>query len=250
MENSFQTSFIPKKPIVESVSSRAPRSLFAFIATIILVISVIASAGLFVYKFYLTKQKASLSASLEIARDSFEKETIDELSLFDKRTEASKQILAKHIVMTPMFVLLGEITIPSVQYTDFQQQTNDSGILVNIEGVARDYRSIALQAEEFSSTKGRYFKNVLFSNLEKDKNNNINFSLKFNVDPSLLSYEQNELAKQTTNYNTDNSTNNTNTVDTNITDATDTDATNTTTVTNNVNVTPNSLSQGLNNQTQ
>lgn len=243
MENSFQTSFIPKKPIVESVSSRAPRSLFAFIATIILVISVIASAGLFVYKFYLTKQKASLSASLEIARDSFEKETIDELSLFDKRTEASKQILAKHIVMTPMFALLGEITIPSVQYTDFQQQTNDSGILVNIEGVARDYRSIALQAEEFSSTKGRYFKNVLFSNLEKDKNNNINFSLKFNVDPSLLSYEQNELAKQTTDYNsTDNVVN---TVDTTVTNATDTTAD-----TNNVNVTTNSLSQDLNNQTQ
>ena len=42
----------------------------------------------------------------------------------------------------------------------------------------------------FNSIKGRSFSNVLFSNLTKDKNNNINFDLKFNVSPELLSYEK------------------------------------------------------------
>ncbi len=201
MENTFQTSFIPKKPIVSSASDKAPRSLFSLVATFLLVLSIVLSGGLFGYKLFLTKQKESLSASLNIARDSFEKDTIDELSLFDKRTEAAKQILSNHLVMTPMFTLLGDITIPSVQYTSFHQQATDKGFLVTIEGVARDYRSIALQADEFNSTKGLAFQNVLFSNLEKDKNNNILFNLKFNVDPSLLSYEKNDLLEQASSYN-------------------------------------------------
>jgi len=193
MENSFQTSFIPKKPITSSAPDKAPRSLFSLISTFLLIILVVAIAGLFAYKMFLTKQKETLSASLAEARDSFEKDTIEELSMFDERTSVAKKVLSNHLIFTPMFTLLGEITIPSVQYTDFEQQTNKDGFLVKIEGLARDYRSIALQSDMFNTTKGRSFKNVLFSNLIKDKNNNIAFDLEFNVDPSILSYETNSL---------------------------------------------------------
>lgn len=191
MENSFQTSFIPKKPITSSVSAKEPKSLFSIIATFLLVASLIGTAGLYVYKSYLAKQKESSSSSLTLIRDSFEKDTIDELDLFNKRTEASKQILNSHIVLSPMFNLLGEITIPSIQYTKLEQQANGAGFLVKIEGVARDYRAIALQSDMFNGVKGRSFKNVVFSNLAKDKSNNITFNLEFDVDPSILSYENN-----------------------------------------------------------
>jgi hypothetical protein len=156
------------------------------------------SAILFAYKTYLVKQQKTLSSSLLATRDSFEKETIDELELFNKRTEAAKQILSDHIILSPMFALLGEITIPSIQYTSFEQKSDEKGFIVNIEGIALDYRSIALQSDAFNSTKGSSFKNVLFSNLIKDKNNNVSFSLKFNIAPELLSYEKNNLLDQTT----------------------------------------------------
>ena len=199
MDNSFQTSFIPKKPITPGVpSSKTPRSLFSVIATFLLVFVLVLSLGLFVYKIYLNKQKESYSNSLTSARDSFEQGTIDELDLFNKRTESAKELLNKHVVISPIFKLLQEITIPSVQYTTFEQITDENGFLVKIEGVARDYRSIALQADMFNSTKGLSFKNVVFSNLVKDKNNNIIFDLKFNVDPALLSYEKNNLLDNST----------------------------------------------------
>jgi len=196
MENSFQTSFIPKKPITSGSSEKEPRSFLSIIAIFVLIVSILLSGGLFLYKSFLTKQQVEFSSSLAIARDGFEKDTIDELELFDKRTEAAKQILTNHIVLSPMFALLGKITIPSIQYINFQQQTNDKGFIVNIEGLARDYRSIALQADMFNSVEGSSFKNVLFSNLSKDKNNNISFSLKFEVQPDLLSYEKNNLLEQ------------------------------------------------------
>ncbi|MCX6754242.1 MAG: hypothetical protein NTU81_00200 [Candidatus Nomurabacteria bacterium] len=191
MENSFQTSFIPKKPITSSVSSREPTSLFSIIATFLLILSIIAPIGLFFYKSYLTKQKESLSASLLIARNSFEKDTIDELGSFDKRIGIAKQLLNSHIILSPMFSLLGDLTIPSVQYTNFSQQSTDKGFTVTVDGIASDYKSIVNQSEAFGSAKGSTFKNVLFSNLTKDKNNNVSFNLKFDVAPSLLSYKNN-----------------------------------------------------------
>lgn len=195
--NSFQTSFIPKKPITSSMSDKEPKNFFSIIATFILIISILVSIGLYVYKTYLIKQEEVLSVSLSKTRDSFEKDTLDVLELFNKRTETAKQILSKHIVLSPMFALLGDITIPQVQYINFTQKIDDKGFLVTIKGIARDYRSIALQADVFSSENGRSFTNVLFSNLVKDKDNNVSFDLKFNVSPDLLNYEKNNLLEKT-----------------------------------------------------
>jgi len=197
MENSFQTSFIPKKLITPETQVKQPKSLFSLVAIFLLIVTVLASVFLYVYKIYLTKQEGSLSASIALNRDSFEKDTIEELELFNKRTSSAKEILSNHIILSPMFKLLEEITIPSIQYTKFEQETSEKGFVVNMEGVALDYRSIALQADMFNTTKGRSFENVLFSNLTKDKNNYITFNLSFTVSPDLLSYEKNSASEQT-----------------------------------------------------
>lgn len=199
MENSFQTSFIPKKPVISSKINKTPKSLLLIILTFLLIVSVLASIGLFLYKNYLIKQKESYSTELSLVRESFEKGTIEELALFDKRTETAKDILNEHIVLSPVFVLLGQITIPSIQYTSFSHQNDENNFVVEIQGLAKDYRSIALQANMFNTEKSHSFENVLFYNLTKDKSNNIKFSLKFNVKPALLSYQNNLLSNETEN---------------------------------------------------
>lgn len=197
MENSFQTSFIPKKPISSTETiSRRPRSLFTVFVIIFLVIMGLVAGGLFVYKSYLIKQKESLSLSLNKVRDSFEKEIIDELELFDKKTTVAQDILDSHIVLSPLFELVGDLTIPFIQYTKFEHQTNEKGFFVKMSGIARDYKSIAIQADVFNTSKGRYFKNVVFSNLMKDKSNYVTFNIEFNVDPIVLSYEKSLLLEE------------------------------------------------------
>lgn len=200
MENSFQTSFIPKKPITTSTGSgysRPQTSLFSVLSFIILIVVGLASGGLFLYKNYLIKQESVLSSSLERVKETFEKNTLDELELYDKRVSAAKSVLDKHIVFSPMFALLGAITIPSVQYTNFTEDNNSQGFSVKLSGTSSDYKSIALQADAFNSAKGRLFKNVVFSNINKTKNNNVTFDIEFLVDPTLLSYEKNILLEKT-----------------------------------------------------
>jgi hypothetical protein len=199
MENSFQTSFIPKKSIVADtrVTPKSSTSLFAIISVFILVVVGVSAGGLFVYKSYLTKQKEILAASLAKAGDNFDKDTIAQLQLFDKRETASKKILNAHLVFSPLFSLIGQVTIPSVQYTTFQENsTNGKTFSVTMNGIAVDYKSVALQAGVFNTLQAKYFKNVVFSNLTRDKNNYITFNLNFDVDPTLLSYQKNVMLEQ------------------------------------------------------
>lgn len=195
MENSFQTSFIPKKPIVSSgtivSSSSSNISIFMVLAVIILFVAGASAGGLFFYKNYLTTQIGDLSSSIVKAQNNFDKDTIKELELFDKRTSTASTVLKNHIVLSPIFKMIADITISQVQYTKFEHQNSDNGFNVKMSGIAADYKSIALQSDVFNSSKGRSFKNVVFSNITKDKNNYINFDVSFDIDPSLLSFESN-----------------------------------------------------------
>ena len=194
--NSFQTSFIPKKPIDTTGVIRGENKKgnpLTFLAVMIFILILAISGGLYFYKSYLTKQKADLSTSINKVKDSFDQNTISDLELFNKRISASEDILSKHLVLSPMFELLGSLTIPAVQYTKFDHENVDNNFTVKMSGIAPDYKSIALQADMFNSAQGRLFKDVVFSNLNKDTNNNVTFDVTFNVDPSLLSYEKNIL---------------------------------------------------------
>ena len=193
MDNSFQTSFIPKKAMTANGGQKEPKSLFSMISLFLLIVTLLAAGGVYLYKNYLIKQEEGLSASLTKTRDTFEKDTLEELEMFNKRSLAATQILSKHLVLSPFFARLSEITIPSVQYKNFDYQSGVNAYTVSIKGIAKDYRSIAQQSDAFNTAKGRSFKNVLFSDLTRDKNNYVTFSLSFEIEPDLLSYEKSSM---------------------------------------------------------
>lgn len=203
----FQTSFIPKKPIMAEPVRHTPRpvqksiSIFYVLAFVMVVIAGGAYAGLYFYKSSLTVAVDEAKKSLKLAEASFEPEAISDLQLFDKRVSASKQVLASHVVLSPFFELLGSLTLPSVQFKSFNSAIGSDGknFVVRMSGVAKDYKSIAIQAQTFNSNEGKYFKDVVFSNLtlsdEKENKGYVSFEISFYVDPVLMSYE-----KQILNY--------------------------------------------------
>lgn len=190
MDKSFQTSFIPKKPIATNglSSENQPLGILAFISIVLFVGTLVSAGGVYLYKTYLIKQKESAEKDLIAIRSSFEPGTIKELEMFDKRTTVSKQLLMSHTVMTPFFTALADSTLSAIQYTKFSIENSEKGVSVVMSGITRNYKYIALQSQVFNSSKNMNFKNVVFSNLVKDKNGNITFSIAFDVNPSLLSY--------------------------------------------------------------
>jgi hypothetical protein len=192
MEANFQTSFIPKKPVVKERAVRAPSVSFAtIIAFIIFFASVLLVGGTILYKGNLEQAITTKSNELDLARGRFEEEKLNQLQSLDRRLIASEEVLAGHIAISPIFQDLQKYTMKEVQFTSFTYDFVDAGfksVLVRMRGKAIDYRTIAVQSDLFSANKN--FINPVFSNLVLDSDGNVLFDLEFSVDANFVDYRQ------------------------------------------------------------
>ena len=203
MEPSFQTSFIPKKPMVQERAARSyPIGIFTVIALFILFAVALGTGGLYLYKVSLTKQIGDMQEQLNTAKNRFEPSRITELQLLDKRLRASSEILGKHIAISPVFEALSALTLKTVRYTKFSYELGvekNAKVVIKLGGIAVGYRSVALQADLFSvKDEGKNFIDPVFSNLTLDDKGNVLFDLEFTVDPSFVNYKQMVLTKSET----------------------------------------------------
>lgn len=189
MEQNFQTSFIPKKPIIEqTVVEKKPVGFLLIIAIIVFLSMIVFSVGAYLYKNNLLKQKAQMEENLNAAKARFEPSQITKLKLLDKRLSASDKVLSKHITVSPIFEALQEITIKTVRYTNFSYDFSGSKVVVNLAGQAIGYRSVALQSDLFKKNKNLI--DPVFSNVTLGEKGNVLFNLQFSVDPSFVDYKQ------------------------------------------------------------
>ncbi len=197
MEQNFQTSFIPKKMIVkERVSMPRSVSFLTIVSIFILFATVLSTGGLFFYKSVLVKNISGLEASLKQASARFEPSKIAALQDLENRLVASNEILSKHIVVSPIFQALQDITLKTVRFTKFGYTLPTDGsnkVAVSMSGIAIGYRSVALQADLF--TKNKNLIDPVFSNLQLDEKGNVNFDLNFSVDSSFVNYQKKVLTE-------------------------------------------------------
>lgn len=217
MEQQFQTSFIPKKPLVtEQKTSGVSSNIFNIVGVVVFITSLVAAGGAYAYKTYASKKVLTQAQSLAAAKAEFEVTLINNLQQVERRLNASQEILSNHISVSPIFAALQEATLKSVRYTKFSYSLNPEAgaekVVVKLSGQATNYTSIALQSDLLA--KNKYLKNIIFSNLALDEKGNVLFDLTFSVDPSFVSYRINvqksslpqsvtpAISQQTTDMNT------------------------------------------------
>ena len=195
MEPKFQSSFIPKGPIVSNVPgapigrrTRQEKSLFYILASTVFIMSVLSALGVFGYKFYLKYSIDKMGADLEDARMTLQPEVIRELTRLDNRILSSQKLLARHQILSPLFEFFEVSTPKTVRFKDFSYIKTPQGLELKIIGEARGYAALALQADIFD--KSQYFKNPIFSDLSLNEKGDVNFSFKAILDPTLVSYER------------------------------------------------------------
>lgn len=193
MDKEFQTSFVPKKTILEKEPARAggtASGLINLVALIIFIASILAAGAAYFYRSSIEARVVEYKDSLQRARNAFEPTLITELQTLDKRMRAATEILDGHIAVSPIFELLGAITLPTVRYSDFSYEFNPENpnlVDIKITGEAKGYNYIALQADLFGEDK--FIKNPIFSDFTLDQQGNVDFTLTFSVDKSLVLYE-------------------------------------------------------------
>lgn len=192
MEPTFQTSFIPKKPMIEErAKASSPIGIFIIVPIFILFTILLATGALFFYKGVLAKSIQQKETDLTLAKNRFEPAKITELEVLDRRLRASSEILSKHITVSPIFEALQAITMKTVRYTSFSyafENNKDQKVIIKMKGMAIGYRSVALQSDLFAKNKNLI--DPVFSNLSLDDKGNVIFDLEFSVDRSFVDYKQ------------------------------------------------------------
>ena len=196
MDPKFQSSFIPKNPTAFTATGAVvgrrveDRGLLSFLALIIFIISILLAIGMVGYKFYLKYRIETMGADLEKALTTIvpEPEIVRELIRFDNRIISTRELIAKHHVLSHLFEFLEISTPKAVRFNDFRYSTTEQGIELSMRGEARGYAALALQADIFS--KSEDFKDPIFSDLNLNERGDVDFSFKTRIDPSLLSYSK------------------------------------------------------------
>lgn len=190
MDKEFQTSFIPKKTVIEKPKKiQSGGGVVNLIAFVLFLAALVSAGGAYLYRSSIQADIKEYKLSLQKAKNAFEPSLITELQILDKRLNAATMILDKHVAVSPIFMLLQSITLPTVRYSDFTYEIDEKTNLVNVDikGEAKGYNYIALQADLFG--KNKFIKNPIFSEFVLDQTGNIDFNLTFSVDKSLVSYE-------------------------------------------------------------
>lgn len=195
MDNKFQASFIPKRPVMAgsqmaSSARRAPMSLFLIIATAIFVITLLAFGAAFFYKSYVTKQNAAKQEQIKQEVAAFDQDLTNKLTLLKSRLDSGNQLLTNHVAASAFFQVLQDLTVKSIKFSDFAfTALPGDKISVAMKGEAKSYVAVAFQSDTMVNSK--YLKNPILSDLHlDDKTGIITFNVKTEIDPSILSYKK------------------------------------------------------------
>lgn len=189
MDPVAQGSFIPKQSLA-AASRGSGMGLLVLLAILIFIMSLVAAGAAYGYQYYLTGQIASKDASLRAAEGAFNPGTIQELVRMDSRLNQAETLLGKHVAPSAIFYFLSTITLERVQLTslDYNLQPDGSATLA-LGGTADSFSSVALQSDQFGSSKS--LRDIIFSGINVNDSGKVNFSVNASVDPALISYSKN-----------------------------------------------------------
>ncbi len=198
METKFQTSFIPKKPLVSDqriVAVRTGTSILMVIATLLFLISVAGAVFSVVWTNVLNKDQENYRKQLAGMESKFPIADIENLRKFNKKIDISKQLLKSHLAVEEIFAILSELTIEDVRFNSFSFSAplkDGDGVTVTLSGVAKNFYAIAFQSDVFGTSdkygKNKILKNPIISSVAEQENGTINFGFTATLNPDDLRF--------------------------------------------------------------
>ncbi len=187
----MQTSFIPKKPITESRIEDSGMSLFLLLAIIVFIVSVAMAGGIWLWRGALISQIAKDKQALVDARDSYQEDTINPLIRLNDRIEESKDLLASHLAISPVFIMLERNVLRNVRLKTmkFSFAGNDK-IKIDLTGTAANYDALLKQSDAFGNgTLKDFITEPVVSDFNPTTDGSISFTFSASVEPRLISYD-------------------------------------------------------------
>ncbi len=189
--NQITTTFIPKRPVTETIATPEPISrplgFLLVLAVVIMIISGVFVGGMYWLNIYTADKGVQLTNQVANSKKSFEINLINDMVDLDRRINYAELTVGNHTVLSPVFDILETYTLDNVRLTKFDFKINDTKqIIVTLGGEARDYQSIALQAKKFNEISA--FSNIIFSDFSINQREKTTFNVTLTVSPELLAF--------------------------------------------------------------
>ena len=182
-------SLIPKDKkehgLPKFVSFSAPQLEFSALAKIGLVavlVFVIATGGLYAWKYNLNNKVKNLNSELQRItgqRDAFLESRLQNLNTV---LEVFKNVLDDHNYWSLLFKMLEEKTLNTVTFKSFDG--NDSASTAIMEGTAPSYGALAQQVKIFENTNGVVSANA--SGIALSETGKVNFTIKITFNKEII----------------------------------------------------------------
>ena len=198
MEQKYQTSFIPKKPVSMGQPARSGgMSLLLLVSLVIFFISLGFAGYVFLEKNLLIQKISADESSIETNKSGLvsDSNTIEDLVQLNSRINVAKTLISKHIAISPIFNFLQQTTLKSVRFKNFsftssgKDSSGATQVLVQMSGQAADWETVASQADEFGLPD---WKKIItepkISNLSLNPDGSVSFIFSAYVNPDFLVY--------------------------------------------------------------
>ncbi len=181
------TSFIPKTRLNAPAQRSKGVGVGFLISLVLLLLSAGIFGGLYLYKRSLQTDINSATASLELAKKSFEENLISELNKLNYSINTAKIIFSQHQATSQIFKLVGDLTLKDVSFSNFNYNFNGKFATVSMNGDAQSYASVALQAKMFEESG--FIERVIFSGLSLKAAGKVSFNVELTFNPSYIIYK-------------------------------------------------------------
>ncbi len=201
METKFQTSFIPKKPVaITGQRQSSGMNFFLLVSVVVFLISLGLAGYVFLEKKLLIQKIASDQNTIETNKSGLTSDsaTIESLVELNSRINVAKDLLNRHIAISPIFNFLQQATLKNVRFRSFnfasagKDASGVNRVSIQMMGTAKDWETVASQADEFGQAD---WKKIItepkISNLSVNTDGSISFQFSAYVAPDFLVYGNN-----------------------------------------------------------
>lgn len=169
---------------------------FAFFGYGLLVLMLVASAGVFSYEHLLSSQKATKDAELAKKEAAIDPKTADGFVRLRDRLQSGKTLIANHVAISRFFGDFDTLIPTGVRFTalELSPVVGASGKLT-AAGSARTFNQLAVLSSNFAADGN--IRDAIFSDLTVDSQSGaVTFSLTASVDAALTAFSAEAVAQQ------------------------------------------------------
>lgn len=190
-----RASFIPRESGMTPTRVRRTRvfHVFGFIATAVLVGSLLSAGGVYFLKRTAEKSFSEAQLALQKQKDLFKESDVAEVREFDRRLQAARLLIDNHISPLRVFEALERSTKQRIQFSGLTlEHTPGQDILLTLSGDSQEFKTLALQESALESDS--LFSPVTFATIatqedEATGRQSITFSIEGLISPSQIRYD-------------------------------------------------------------